>query len=57
MHPTKITVAWGHGMKQFTNDEMGTARKGRSHLCFIANPHYYNEQLLITKVNSTLVHC
>jgi len=25
-------------MKQFKNDEMGTTRKGRSHLCFRPHP-------------------
>ena len=25
-------------VKQFTRDEMGTTRKGRSHLCFIILP-------------------
>ena len=28
-------------LKQFKNDEMGTTRKGRSHLCFKASPIFY----------------
>ena len=27
-------------VKQFTGDEMGTTRKGRSHLCFITHPFF-----------------
>jgi len=29
-------------MKQFKNDEMGTTRKGCSHLCFIAHSIFTN---------------
>ena len=29
-------------MKQFKNDEMGTTRKGRSHLCFRPLPNFIN---------------
>ena len=36
-------------MKQFTSDEMGTTRKGRSHLCFISA----NNFLMITLHQNT----